>query len=56
LPCAAKSVRRTVGCSSKFHNIAGRPEEGRKQFFFEKKNQKTFMSWRTLPEKTATAT
>jgi hypothetical protein len=30
--------------------------KGRKQFFFEKKNQKTFMFWRTEPERTATAT
>jgi hypothetical protein len=27
----------------------------RKQFFFEKKNQKTFATWRTLPERSATA-
>jgi hypothetical protein len=27
----------------------------RKQFFFEKKNQKTSFPWRTLPDSTATA-
>jgi hypothetical protein len=29
-------------------------EEG--MFFFEKKNQKTFASWRAPPERSATAT
>jgi hypothetical protein len=28
----------------------------RKQFFSEEKNQKTFVSWRALPDKSATAT
>jgi hypothetical protein len=28
---------------------------GRKPFFFEKKNQKTFATWRALPERGATA-
>jgi hypothetical protein len=28
---------------------------GRKAFFFEKKNQKTFATWGTLPEGAATA-
>jgi hypothetical protein len=31
-------------------------EKKRKQFFFEKKNQKTFVPGHTLPERTATAT
>jgi hypothetical protein len=30
-------------------------KKGRKAFFFEKKNQKTFATWRTLPERAATA-
>jgi hypothetical protein len=29
--------------------------EEAKQFFFEKKNQKTFVIWRTPPDRTATA-
>jgi len=33
-----------------------RRSEGRKQFFFEKKNQKTFVPGRTLPDRSATAT
>jgi hypothetical protein len=35
--------------------LEGRQGEERKQFFFEKKNQKTFVIWRTLPERAATA-
>ncbi len=30
-------------------------DKGRKAFFFEKKNQKTFATWRTPPERAATA-